>query len=85
MKINLVMIVKNEERSLRKCLQAAAGLVDQMIVVDTGSSDRTKSIAEDMGARIFDFDWVMIFLLPGTLPWSSQTGIGIWCWTGMSI
>ena len=58
MKINLVMIVKNEERSLRKCLQAAAGLVDQMIVVDTGSSDRTKSIAEDMGARIFDFDWV---------------------------
>ncbi len=58
MKINLVMIVKNEERSRRKCLQAAAGLVDQMIVVDTGSSDRTKSIAEDMGARIFDFDWV---------------------------
>ena len=51
MKINLVMIVKNEERSLRKCLQAAAGLVDQMIVVDTGSSDRTKSIAEDMGSR----------------------------------
>ena len=57
MKINLVMIVKNEERSLKKCLETAAGLVDKMIVIDTGSSDRTKSIAENMGAKVFDFVW----------------------------
>lgn len=61
MKINLVMIVKNEERSLKKCLEAAAGLVDEMIVVDTGSSDRTKEIAGEMGARVFDFQWVNDF------------------------
>ncbi|MCI9536086.1 MAG: glycosyltransferase family 2 protein [Lachnospiraceae bacterium] len=57
MKINLVMIVKNEERSLKKCLETAADLVDKMIVIDTGSSDRTKSIAENMGAKVFDFVW----------------------------
>ena len=57
MKINLVMIVKNEERSLRKCLQAAKPLVDQIIIVDTGSSDKTVDIAEDMGAVIRKFPW----------------------------
>lgn len=45
MKINLVMIVKNEERSLKRCLSAAKPLVDEMIVVDTGSSDQTIEIA----------------------------------------
>ena len=55
MKINLVMIVKNEERSLRKCLKAAKPLVDRMIVVDTGSKDRTRAIAEDMGAELYSF------------------------------
>ena len=41
MKINLVMIVKNEERSLRRCLEAAKPLVDEILITDTGSSDRT--------------------------------------------
>ena len=45
MKINLVMIVKNEERSLKRCLEAVKPLVDRMIVVDTGSYDRTREIA----------------------------------------
>ena len=55
MKINLVMIVKNEERSLRRCLEAAKPLVDQMIVVDTGSEDETVKIAEEMGAAVLKF------------------------------
>lgn len=57
MKINLVMIVKNEERSLRKCLEQAALLVDDMIIVDTGSQDGTRAIAEEMGAIILDYQW----------------------------
>ena len=61
MKINLVMIVKNEERSLRKCLKAAKPLVDRMIVVDTGSKDRTRAIAEDMGAELYSFSWINDF------------------------
>lgn len=61
MKINLVMIVKNEERSLKKCLEAAKPLVDQMIVVDTGSEDRTREIAEEMGALVREFSWINDF------------------------
>ncbi|MCI8664820.1 MAG: glycosyltransferase family 2 protein [Hungatella sp.] len=58
MKINLVMIVKNEERCLRRCLRAAKSLVDEIIIADTGSSDRTKTIAKEMGAAVVDFQWV---------------------------
>lgn len=61
MKINLVMIVKNEERSLTRCLLAARPFVDEMIVVDTGSTDRTKEMARKAGARVFDFAWVRDF------------------------
>ena len=49
MKINLVMIVKNEERPLRRCLEAAKPLVDEILITDTGSSDRTVEIAKELG------------------------------------
>lgn len=58
MKLNLVMIVKNEERSLRRCLKAAKPLVDQVIIADTGSTDRTAEIARSMGAVVVEFPWV---------------------------
>jgi glycosyltransferase involved in cell wall biosynthesis/predicted Zn-dependent protease len=57
MRVSLCMIVKNEEDNLRPCLQSVADLVDEMIVVDTGSTDGTKEIAADLGARVFDFPW----------------------------
>lgn len=58
MKINLVMIVRNEERSLRRCLKAAAPLVDGIFITDTGSTDRTIEIAREMGAAVSTFTWV---------------------------
>lgn len=58
MKINLVMIVRNEERSLEKCLRAAKPLVDGIFITDTGSGDRTKEIAKEMGAAVSTFTWV---------------------------
>lgn len=61
MKLNLVMIVKNEERSLERCLKAAKPLVDQVIIADTGSSDRTAEIARSMGAVVVNFPWVNDF------------------------
>lgn len=61
MKINLVMIVRNEARSLKKCLQAAKPLVDRMIVTDTGSEDETVEIAREMGAEVFFFSWINDF------------------------
>lgn len=61
MKLNLVMIVKNEERSLRRCLEAAKPLVDQVIIADTGSSDQTVELARSMGAEVVEFSWVNDF------------------------
>lgn len=55
--ISLCMIVKNEQKHLRACLESVAGFVDEMIVVDTGSDDDTISIAESMGARVFHHTW----------------------------
>lgn len=57
MKLNLVMIVKNEERTLEKCLEAAKPLVDEMIIADTGSDDSSREIALRMGAKVFEFPW----------------------------
>ena len=56
MKINLVMIVRNEERSLERCLKSAEHLVDDIIIADTGSADRTKEIARNAGALVLDAD-----------------------------
>jgi len=56
--LSLCMIVKDEEASLKGCLEAARPFVDEIIFVDTGSKDSTKDIAKQFDARIFDFEWV---------------------------
>lgn len=50
--ISLCMIVKNEEACLGRCLESVCKYVDEIIVVDTGSTDRTVEIAESYGAKI---------------------------------
>jgi tetratricopeptide (TPR) repeat protein len=55
--VTLCMIVKNEQGHLARCLRSVKPLVDEMIVVDTGSSDRTPDIAKIFGAKVFDFPW----------------------------
>ena len=59
--VSLCMIVKDEEESLAKCLSSIKSLVDEIIIVDTGSTDKTKAIAEVFGARVFDFPWTEDF------------------------
>lgn len=56
--ISLCMIVKNEEDVLARCLESAKPLVDEIIVVDTGSDDKTKEIAKNCGAKVYDFSWI---------------------------
>lgn len=55
--ISLSMIVKNEEKYLEGCLESVRAIADEIVIVDTGSTDRTKEIASNYGARIFDFQW----------------------------
>ncbi len=55
--ISLCMIVKDEERILKRCLDSAVDLVDEIIIVDTGSTDRTKEIAADYTKNVYDFVW----------------------------
>ena len=57
LKLSLCMIVKDEEEMLPGCLEPLRGVVDEMIVVDTGSSDRTVEIAESFGAKVVHFPW----------------------------
>lgn len=51
------MIVKNEAASLSRCLKSAESWVDEMIIVDTGSTDDTISIAQSFGAKVYNYDW----------------------------
>jgi glycosyltransferase involved in cell wall biosynthesis len=60
-KVSLCVIVKNEAGNLRDCLGPVAGLVDDIVVVDTGSTDGTPEIAWQLGARVFAFPWVDSF------------------------
>ncbi|HEX7378432.1 MAG TPA: glycosyltransferase [Pirellulales bacterium] len=55
--ISLTMIVRNEEADLPACLESAADLVEDIVVVDTGSTDATKTVARRFGARLIDFPW----------------------------
>lgn len=55
--ISLCMIVKNEEAVLARCLDSIADLMDEIIIVDTGSTDRTKEIAANYTTQIYDFAW----------------------------
>ena len=55
--ISLCMIVKNEEAVLARCLDSVRDLVDEIIIVDTGSTDRTKEIAARYTGQIYDFPW----------------------------
>jgi glycosyltransferase involved in cell wall biosynthesis len=52
------MIVKNEEAVLARCLDAMGDLMDEVIIVDTGSTDTTKEIAARYTDLIYDFEWV---------------------------
>lgn len=59
--ISLCLIVKNEEDTIVRCLNSVKDIVDEINIVDTGSTDRTKELAADFTDRIFDFEWVNDF------------------------
>ncbi len=62
--ISLCMITKNEERLIEQCLNSVKGIIDEVIIIDTGSTDKTKEVANDickkfcLEAKFFDFKWI---------------------------
>ncbi len=71
--ISLCMIVKNEEKILARCLDSVADLCEEIIIVDTGSTDRTKDIAGKYTDRIFDFPWIDDFSAARNFAFSKAT------------
>lgn len=57
MNISLCVICKNEEKNIQKCLEGLKTIVNEMVVIDTGSTDRTIEIAEKLGASVYQYDW----------------------------
>jgi glycosyltransferase involved in cell wall biosynthesis len=57
MKLSLAMIVKNEARCLARCLQSVRGVVDEIVIADTGSTDDTVKIASACGANVVHYQW----------------------------
>ena len=56
-RVSLCMIVRDEEAHLEACLAPVARLFDEIVIVDTGSRDRTPKIARQFTSRVFDFPW----------------------------
>ncbi|MDR1734442.1 MAG: glycosyltransferase family 2 protein [Oscillospiraceae bacterium] len=56
--VSLCMIVKNEEEVLARNLESSKGMVDEIIIVDTGSTDKTKEIALQYTDKVYDFKWI---------------------------
>lgn len=71
--ISLCMIVKNEENVLARCLDSIAPLMDEIIIVDTGSTDRTKEIAANYTDKIYDFTWCDDFSAARNFSFSKAT------------
>ena len=72
--LSLCMIVKNEEGCLARCLMSAIPVVDEIVIVDTGSTDRTKEIAKTFGAKVYDFKWTDDFSEARNLSLSKASG-----------
>ena len=71
--ISLCMIVKNEESVLSRCLESVKDIVDEIIIIDTGSTDKTKEIAYHYTEKVYDFKWADDFSLARNYSFSKAT------------
>lgn len=71
--ISLCMIVKNEEEVIGRCLSSVRDAVDEIIIVDTGSTDHTKDIVKEFTDNIYDFVWIEDFAAARNYSFSKAT------------
>jgi glycosyltransferase involved in cell wall biosynthesis len=74
MKLSAALIVRNEEYTLERCLQSIKNEVDEIIIVDTGSSDRTREIAGRYTDHVYDFEWRKDFAAARKFSFAQATG-----------
>jgi tetratricopeptide (TPR) repeat protein len=72
--LSLCMIVRDEEQMLARCLAAVAPAVDEIVIVDTGSSDATVEIAKSFGAKVIEFEWTGSFSEARNVSFEAATG-----------
>ena len=72
--ISLCLIVKNEETVLERCLNSVKDLVDEIVIVDTGSSDNTINIAKKFTSKVYSFKWQNDFSLARNYAFSLASG-----------
>lgn len=71
--ISLCMIVKNEENTIANCLESVKDIVDEIVIVDTGSQDKTKEIVNKYTVNIYDFKWIDDFSAARNFSFSKAT------------
>ena len=74
MKFSLCMIVKNESAILRDCLDSLKDIMDEIIIVDTGSTDDTRKIAAEYTPYLYDYAWNDDFAAARNFAFSKATG-----------
>lgn len=71
--ISLCLIVKNEESTLARCLDSIKDAVDEIVIIDTGSTDNTKKIASSYTRKVYDFKWIDDFSAARNYSFSKAT------------
>lgn len=74
MKLSLCMIVRNEEEVIERCLKSTLSFVDEIIIVDTGSTDKTKQIVSKYTSNVYEFNWIDDFAEARNFSFSKATG-----------
>lgn len=72
--LSLTMIIKNEEKHLEKCLESVLEVVDEIIIVDTGSTDNSIEIANKYNAKVYNFEWINDFSAARNFALEKSTG-----------